>query len=169
MIPRALLAVALGACAHGASRVVDVPIAFGRWRPPEGQSCYVDALQPPELPALSAVLDSAAVVAELRERAPGEVLITLAFDSSGRTQRVRVIDRRMSAATADSVRLNSPAIASTPRSRTVCGRRGGDSHQMRRLGLPRCATERRSARRTTCSPVAPRAAACTTGTSSSRS
>src|SRR5688572_5065415 len=104
MIPRALLAIALGACAHAASRVVDVPIAFGRWRPPEGQSCYVDALQPPELPALSAVLDSAAVVAALRERPPGEVLITLAFDSSGRTQRVRVIDRRMTAATADSVR-----------------------------------------------------------------
>jgi hypothetical protein len=104
MIPRALLAVALGACAQAASRVADVPIAFGRWRPPEGQSCYVDALQPPELPALSAVLDSAAVVAALRERAPGEVLITLAFDSSGRSQRVRVIDRRMSAATADWVR-----------------------------------------------------------------
>lgn len=104
MIPRALLGVALGACAHAASRVVDVPIAFGQWHPPQGQSCYVDALQPPELPALSAVLDSAAVVAELRERAPGEVLITLAFDSSGRAQRVRVIDRRMSAAAADSVR-----------------------------------------------------------------
>ena len=100
----AILAVTLGACARGAATVSDVPIAFGRWRPPEGQSCYVDALEPPELPALSAILDSAAVVNALRTHARGEVLMTLTFDATGRTERAAVIDRRMSGPAADAVR-----------------------------------------------------------------
>jgi hypothetical protein len=79
-------------------------MAFGRWRPPEGQACYVDAFQPRELPAISALLDSAAVVNGLRGVAKGSVLIALAFDESGRVARTRVIDRRMPLASADSVR-----------------------------------------------------------------
>ena len=101
---RPLVAVALAACTHAAAPAADVPIAFGRWQPPDGQSCYVDALQPPELPRLSALLDSAAVAAELRAFPPGDVLITLSFDSLGNTERARVIDRRMSLVHADSVR-----------------------------------------------------------------
>lgn len=97
-------AIGLAACAHAASTTPDVPIAFGRWRPPEGQACYADAFQPRELPPVSALLDSAAVVAELRARAPGSVLIALTFDSLGRTERARVIDRRMASGAADSVR-----------------------------------------------------------------
>lgn len=122
MIARAFLVVALAACARATS-TIDVPIAFGRWRPPEGQSCYVDALQPPELPALSAVLDSMAVVTDLRRRAPGEVLITLAFDSSGRAERVRLIDRRMSVAAADSVRAVVASHLRTPRTNVAWGAR----------------------------------------------
>ena len=95
---------ALAACARAASTTSDVPIALGRWRPPEGQACYVDAFQPRELPAVSTLLDSAAVATVLRAFADGSVLIALAFDSSGRTDRARVIDRRLSAAAADSVR-----------------------------------------------------------------
>jgi hypothetical protein len=123
MILRAFLVIAVGACAHAASTTSDVPIAFGRWRPPEGQSCYVDALQPPDLPALSVLLDSAAVVTELRGRAPGEVLMTLAFDSSGRTERAQVIDRRMSAAAADSVRAVIASHLRAPRGNDVWGAR----------------------------------------------
>lgn len=123
MISRAFVVVALAACAHGTSTAIDVPIAFGRWRPPEGQSCYADALQPPELPALSAVLDSAAVVTELRARAPGEVLITLAFDSSGRPERAQVIDRRMSTAAADSVRAVVASHLRAPRHTEMWGAR----------------------------------------------
>jgi hypothetical protein len=119
----AILAITLTACARAATTVADVPIAFGRWRPPEGQSCYTDALQPRELPALSALLDSAAVVAELRARAPGEVLITLAFASSGGTVRARVIDRRMSAGAADSVRAMVASHLRAPRSNEVWGAR----------------------------------------------
>ena len=100
----AILAVLLGACAHSGSPASDVPIAFGSWRPPEGQSCYVDVLEPRELPTLSTLLDSAAVVAALRAHAPGEVIMTLAFDASGRTERAAVIDRRMSGPAAEDVR-----------------------------------------------------------------
>ena len=122
-VRRALLVVGLAACAHAPASTPDVPIAFGRWRPPEGQSCYADALQPPELPALSALLDSAALVTQLRAHAPGEVLITLAFDSSGTAVRARVIDRRMSAATADSVRALVVSRLRAPRSREAWGAR----------------------------------------------
>jgi hypothetical protein len=101
---RVLIVTALAACAHATSMTPDVPITFGRWRPPEGQSCYTDAFQPRELPPVSAVLDSAAVVAELRTRPPGSVLITLTFDSLGQPVRAQVIDRRMAAPAADSVR-----------------------------------------------------------------
>lgn len=123
MITRVFVVIALAACAHTASTVVDVPIAFGRWRPPPGQSCYVDALQPPELPALSAVLDSMAIVTELRRHAPGEVLITLAFDSSGHVERVRLIDRRMSVRAADSVRALIASHLRTPRTNVAWGAR----------------------------------------------
>jgi hypothetical protein len=114
---RVLIVTALAACAHATSMTPDVPIAFGRWRPPEGQSCYTDAFQPRELPPVSALLDSAAVVAELRARPPGSVLITLAFDSLGHPVRAQVIDRRMAEAAADSVRavvtthLRTPPVA----------------------------------------------------------
>jgi hypothetical protein len=94
----------LAACAHVASTSADVPIAFGRWRPPQGQACYTDAFQPRELPPLSRLVDSAAIASELRTRPEGNVLIALVFDTSGRTERVRVIDRRMPAGTADSIR-----------------------------------------------------------------
>jgi hypothetical protein len=97
------LAIGMAACTHTASTTPTVPIAFGRWRPPEGQACYAD-IQPRELPPVSAVLDSAALVAELRARAPGSVLIALMFDSLGRTERAQVIDRRMAFGAADSVR-----------------------------------------------------------------
>lgn len=91
------------ACAPRPSPIADVPIALGRWRPPEGQACYVDGLQPREMPALSSVLDSAAVTTRLRAWPDGSVIIALGFDPSGRAARARVIDRRMSATTADSV------------------------------------------------------------------
>lgn len=91
------------ACAHAPPTPSDVPVAFGRWKPPEGQACYVDAFQPRALPPLSTLLDSAAITGELRRRPEGSVLIALTFDSSGRTDRARIIDRRMPAATADSV------------------------------------------------------------------
>ena len=91
------------ACVQRPSPTVDVPIALGRWRPPDGQACYVDGFQPPEMPALSAVLDSAAVAARLHAWPDGSVIIALSFDPSGRAERARMIDRRMSAATADSV------------------------------------------------------------------
>lgn len=94
----------LAACARTASTGAGVPVALGGWRPPHGQSCYVDAFQPRELPSLSTVLDSSAVTAELRTRPAGTVLIAVAFDASGSTERARVIDRRMPATTADSVR-----------------------------------------------------------------
>lgn len=97
------MVIGLAACAHTTPAPADVPIALGRWRPPEGQACYVDAFQPRAMPPLSTLLDSAAVVAELRTRPEGSVLIALTFDSSGRTERARVIDRRMPAAAADSV------------------------------------------------------------------
>jgi hypothetical protein len=100
-----LLPVVIGvaACAHAPPTPSEVPIAFGRWKPPEGQACYVDAFQPRAMPALSTLLDSAAILGELQKRPEGSVLIALVFDSSGRTRRARVIDRRMSIATADSV------------------------------------------------------------------
>jgi hypothetical protein len=91
------------ACAQRPSPTVDVPIALGRWRPPDGQACYVDGFQPAEMPALSAVLDSAAVAARLHAWPDGSVIIALSFGPSGRAERARMIDRRMSAATADSV------------------------------------------------------------------
>jgi hypothetical protein len=98
-------AILLAACAHGGSTASsDVPIALGRWQPPEGQSCYADRYQPRELPSLSTMLDSAGVASALRARPPGSVLIALMFDSVGRTRRARVIDRRMTATGADSVR-----------------------------------------------------------------
>jgi hypothetical protein len=118
-----LLAVGVAGCAHSLSMSSDVPIAFGRWRPPEGQSCYVDAVQPPDLPAISTLLDSAAVVAELRAHESGEVLIALLFDSLGRTERVQVIDRRMSAAAADSVRALIASHLRAPRSHQHWGAR----------------------------------------------
>lgn len=99
-----LLVIGLAACAHAASTPGDVPIALGHWRPPEGQACYTDALQPRELSPVSALLDSAAVVTELRGLPPGSVLIALVFDSLGRTERAQVIDRRMAVRAADSVR-----------------------------------------------------------------
>lgn len=108
VMPRAFrvtpMVIAMVACAHAPPAPGDVPIAFGRWRPPEGQACYVDAFQPRAMPPLSTLLDSAAVVAGLRARPEGSVLIALTFDASGRTQRARVIDRRMPLATADSIR-----------------------------------------------------------------
>lgn len=82
---------------------VDVPMAFGRWRPPDGQACYVDAFQPLQLPPVSALLDSAAILGELRARPEGSVLLALTFHPSGRAERARVIDRRMPASTADSI------------------------------------------------------------------
>ena len=91
------------ACAQGPSPTADVPIALGRWRPPEGQACYVDGFQPAEMPPVSAVLDSAAVAARLRGWPHGSVIIALGFDPSGRTERARLIDRRMPAGLADSV------------------------------------------------------------------
>lgn len=91
------------ACAQRPSPTADVPIALGRWRPPEGQACFVDEFQPREIPPLSAVLDSAAVTARLRAWPDGRVIMALGFEPSGRAARVRVIDRRMSAITADSV------------------------------------------------------------------
>ena len=91
------------ACAQRPSPTADVPIALGRWRPPEGQACYVDGFQPREMPPLSAVLDSAAVAARLHAWPDGSVIIALGFGPSGRAERARVIDRRMSAVTADSV------------------------------------------------------------------
>jgi hypothetical protein len=115
----AILVMTVGACAHSPSTASDVPIAFGRWSPPEGQSCYVDALEPRELPTLATLLDSAAVVAALRAHAPGEVLMTLAFSASGRVERAEVIDRRMSRPAADAVRdvvrshLHAPSAADT--------------------------------------------------------
>ena len=118
-----LLILWVAGCAHTASVTSDVPIAFGRWRPPQGQSCYVDAIQPPELPAVSTLLDSAAVATELRAYVPGDVLIALAFDSSGRTERLQVIDRRMSAAAADSVREVIASHLRAPRSKQVWGGR----------------------------------------------
>jgi hypothetical protein len=115
MIRRAMFLVFVVACTHAASTPADVPISFGGWRPPTGQSCFVDAIQPPELPSLSELLDSSAVVSALRSHAPGELLVTLAFDSSGRTTRTRVIDRRMSAASADAVRAAIEAGLRAPR------------------------------------------------------
>jgi hypothetical protein len=109
--------IGLAACAHGAPGSPEVPIALGRWRPPDGQACYVDAFQPRAMPTLSSLLDSAAIVAELRARPEGSVLIALTFDPSGRTERARVIDRRMPMAAADSVhalvtsQLRAPATA----------------------------------------------------------
>ena len=117
----AILAMTLGACAHGAATVSDVPIAFGRWRPPEGQSCYVDALEPRELPPLSALLDSAAVVTALRAHAPGEVLMTLAFDASGRTARAEVIDRRMGGPAAAAVRAVVTSHLHAPSANDIWG------------------------------------------------
>lgn len=87
--------IGLAACARATSTPADVPLAFGRWRPPDGQACYVDAFQPRAMPGLSTLLDSAGIIAALRARPEGSVLIALAFDSSGRTTRARVIDRRM--------------------------------------------------------------------------
>ena len=100
----AVLVTTIAACARGAAPVPDVPVAFGRWQPPQGQSCYVDALEPPELPALSTLLDSVAVLTALRGHTPGDVLMTLAFDASGRTERAEIIDRRMARAAAETVR-----------------------------------------------------------------
>ena len=74
----------LAACVHATPTAVDVPIALGRWRPPGGQACYVDAFQPRALPPLSALLDSAAIVEQLRTRPEGSVLIALTFEPSGR-------------------------------------------------------------------------------------
>lgn len=91
------------ACAQAPAPTADVPIALGRWRPPEGQACYVDGFQPAEMPPVSAVLDSAAVVARLHAWPDGSVIIALGFDPSGRTDRARVIDRRLPAGIADSV------------------------------------------------------------------
>ena len=103
--PRIGLAiVGLAACARTASTGPGVPVALGAWRPPHGQSCYVDAFQPRELPPLSTVLDSSAVTAGLRARPAGSVLIALAFNASGGAERARVIDRRMPATGADSIR-----------------------------------------------------------------
>jgi hypothetical protein len=123
MIRRTIVLCSLVACTHTGPTPADVPIAFGRWRPPTGQSCYVDAIEPPELPPLSELLDSTAVVSALRSFARGELLITLAFDSSGRTTRTRVIDRRMSAARADSVRATVEAGLRMPRISTAWGAR----------------------------------------------
>ena len=81
-----------------------MPVALGSWRPPHGQSCYIDAFQPRELPPLSTLLDSSAVTAELRTRPAGTVLLALAFNASGGTERARVVDRRMPATAADSIR-----------------------------------------------------------------
>jgi hypothetical protein len=100
----AVLVTTIAACAGGASTVPDVPVAFGRWQPPQGQSCYVNALEPPEMPALSTLLDSATVVTALRTHAQGDVLMTLRFDAAGRTERAEVIDRRMAKAAAETVR-----------------------------------------------------------------
>lgn len=103
------------ACAHASSAPVDAPIALGRWRPPEGQACYVDAFHPRELPPVSTLLDSSAIAGELRARPEGSVLLALAFHASGRTERARVIDRRMPASAADSIgalvmlRLRAPS------------------------------------------------------------
>ena len=108
--------IGLAACAQATSTPGTVPIAFGRWRPPQGQACYSDAFQPPELPALSAMLDSAAVAAVLRTRPEGSVLIALSFDAAGRTERARVIDRRMPVSTADSIRGIIEAHLRVPRS-----------------------------------------------------
>ena len=108
--------IGLAACAQATSNPGTVPIAFGRWRPPQGQACYSDAFQPRELPALSAMLDSAAVAAVLRTRPEGSVLIALSFDASGRTERARVIDRRMPVSTADSIRGIIEAHLRVPRS-----------------------------------------------------
>ena len=91
------------ACVQRPSPPADVPIALGRWRPPEGQACYVDGFQPREMPPLSAMLDSAAVAARLRAWPDGSVIVALGFAPSGHIERARVIDRRMSPRTADSV------------------------------------------------------------------
>ena len=100
----ALIVIGVAACAHATTPApVDVPVAFGRWRPPEGQACYVDAFQPLQLPPVSALLDSAAIIGELRARPAGSVLLALTFHPSGRAERARVIDRRMPASTADSL------------------------------------------------------------------
>jgi hypothetical protein len=117
----AVLVTTVAACARGASTVSDVPVAFGRWQPPQGQSCYVDELEPRELPALSMLLDSAAVVTALRAHAPGDVLMTLAFDASGRTERAEVIDRRMARAAADGVREIVTSHLHAPPSRDSWG------------------------------------------------
>jgi hypothetical protein len=83
----------------------------------------VDAIQPPELPSLSQLLDSSAITSALRSYAPGELLLTLAFDSSGTPTRTRVIDRRMSAESADSVRAAVEAALRAPRSTSAWGAR----------------------------------------------
>lgn len=100
---RAPIIIGVVACAQGPTPSIDVPIALGRWRPPEGQACYVDGFQPREMPALSELLDSAAIATRLHGWPAGSVIIALSFDPTGRAERARVIDRRMSAATADSV------------------------------------------------------------------
>jgi hypothetical protein len=113
----------VAACAHAGSTTADVPIAYGRWRPPPGQACYADAFQPRELPPLSALLDSAAVASELRRRPDGSVLIALGFEASGRTVRARVIDRRMPLTTADSIRALVEQHLRAPRSEESWGAR----------------------------------------------
>lgn len=106
----------LAACARTASTGAGVPVALGSWRPPHGQSCYLDTFQPRELPSLSALLDSSAVTAELRTRPAGTVLIALAFNASGSIERARVIDRRMPVTTADSIRALIERHLRTPAS-----------------------------------------------------
>ena len=115
--------IGLAACAHAPSTPADVPLALGRWRPPDGQACYVDAFQPRAMPMLSTLLDSAGIIAELRARPEGSVLIALAFDSSGRTARARVIDRRMPVASADSVQALVTSALRAPATEEAWGAR----------------------------------------------
>ncbi|HZO18297.1 MAG TPA: hypothetical protein VFB46_04865 [Gemmatimonadaceae bacterium] len=104
IIGPALGVIVATACAHTRPSEREVPLAFGRWQAPAGQACYEDEFQPPELPHPSALFDTAGAMGALRARAPGSVLIALRFDSSGHVDRSAVIDRRMTAGAADSVR-----------------------------------------------------------------
>ena len=91
------------------------------WRPPEGRldTGRVQTGMPP----VSALLDSAALVTELRSRPPGSVLIALMFDSLGRTERAQVIDRRMALRAADSVRALIATHLRAPRTTEGWGAR----------------------------------------------
>ena len=86
------------ACAGGSPGVARNPILLSSAPPPEGRTCFVSP-RPETLPAGAALVDSAALLEQLRVSAPaarGYALVSVRFDDGGRAAAVRMIEGTLS-------------------------------------------------------------------------